>query len=342
MTATEVERLVRTELRRGDRVRLKSPEAIAATLDTDGRLDALPFMREMLEFADRDLVVEARADKTCDTINMTGPNRKMSGTVHIKGARCDGSAHGGCQAYCLLFFKEAWLEPVTDDVQPDSSESASPREDWASQASQESDLTLRLDGFAHPADNHYRCQATELLAASSPLTGRSHYLNDLRTRNVPLSKALRALPFALVNRFQRASQRLPSWLRIAGGRRFPSVRGRVVGDDWPDSQLLDLQPGDLVEVRSREEIEATLDTSQKNRGLWFDEEMLAYCGHRGKVRHRVERLIDEKTGRMLKIKRDLVVVEGMVGCTGVYHSLCPRSVIAMWREAWLRKVDPGE
>jgi hypothetical protein len=41
---------------------------------------------------------------------------------------------------------------------------------------------------------------------------------------------------------------------------------------------------------------------------------------------------------MLKIRKDTVIVEGMVGCAGVYHNLCPRAVIAFWREAWLRKV----
>ena len=51
----------------------------------------------------------------------------------------------------------------------------------------------------------------------------------------------------------------------------------------------------------------------------------------------MERLIDEKTGRMLRIKKDLYVVAGMVGCQGIYHKLCTRSVIAMMREAWLAR-----
>ena len=36
----------------------------------------------------------------------------MHNTVHLRRTRCDGAAHGGCQAACLLFWKEAWLERV--------------------------------------------------------------------------------------------------------------------------------------------------------------------------------------------------------------------------------------
>ncbi|GAB3048403.1 hypothetical protein GCM10027053_03200 [Intrasporangium mesophilum] len=366
MTAADVQARVRSEFHRGDRVRLKSVDEIVGTLDADGTLDRLPFMREMLQFAGRDLTVAARADKTCDTIDMTGPNRRMTGTVHIVGARCDGSAHGGCQAYCNLFFKEAWLEPAPpaeetgrpelDGPELDGPELDGPELDGPELDGPDAGLadrpisapsvvqrdTLPMEGvdeFAVTGADTYRCQATELIRASSPLTGRSHYLRDVLTRNVPISTILRAIPYAVVNRYQRASMKLPAALRLFDGHRLPRVRGGVVDRQWPPTEPLDLQPGDLVEVRSREEIEATLDSNQKNRGLWFDEEMLAYCGHQGRVRHRVERLIDEKTGRMLRITRDLVVIEGMSGCAGLYHSLCPRSVIAMWREAWLRKID---
>ncbi|MGW5238141.1 hypothetical protein ACWEOW_04345 [Monashia sp. NPDC004114] len=346
MTAADVQARVRSEFHRGDRVRLKSVDEIVSTLDADGTLDRLPFMREMLQFAGRELTVAARADKTCDTIDMTGPNRRMTGTVHIVGARCDGSAHGGCQAYCNLFFKEAWLEPAPPAEDAGRPEPGGPDAGLSDQPVSAPSVvqfdTLPMEGvdeFAVTGPNTYRCQATELIRASSPLTGRSHYLRDVKTRNVPISTMLRAIPYAVVNRYQRASMKLPAALRLFDGHRLPRVRGGVVDRQWPQTEPLNLQPGDLVEVRGREEIEATLDSNQKNRGLWFDEEMLAYCGHQGRVRHRVERLIDEKTGRMLRITRDLVVIEGMSGCAGLYHSLCPRSVIAMWREAWLRKID---
>ena len=46
--------------------------------------------------------------------------------VHLEELRCDGSAHGGCQAGCLLYWKEPWLvrlEPqegaAAAEVEPD-------------------------------------------------------------------------------------------------------------------------------------------------------------------------------------------------------------------------------
>jgi hypothetical protein len=57
----------------------------------------------------------------------------------------------------------------------------------------------------------------------------------------------------------------------------------------------------LVQVRSPDEIEATLDEKGMNRGLSFDREMLPYCGRTVRVKDTVDRIIDDRTGRMLKI-----------------------------------------
>jgi hypothetical protein len=185
----------------------------------------------------------------------------------------------------------------------------------------------------------YRCQATQLLDATEELPPARHYLDDLRTRNVPLTRFARAMAAIGINRYQMFSLfHLPKPLRYRDGRQLPAVRGKVSADEWPDGPS-DLAAGDLVEVRSLEEIEATLDEGQRNRGLWFDGEMVRLCGRRGRILFRVERLIDEKTGRMLRIRKDLFVVSGMTGCVGTYHQLCTRSMIAMMRASWLRRID---
>ena len=172
VTVTQTRADTSSGFRRGDRVRLKSLDQIEATLDAEGRNDGLSFMREMLPFRGRILEVASRADKTCDTVNLLGCNRQMSGTVHIEGARCDGSAHVGCQAYCNLFFKEAWLERV-----PEGSRSVD-----AEAGDLTADLGERLDAYADAGPNHYRCQATQLLEATRPMKGLGHYITDLRTR----------------------------------------------------------------------------------------------------------------------------------------------------------------
>ena len=39
---------------------------------------------------------------------------RMRNAVHLE-ERCDGQAHGGCQAGCLVYWKEAWLKRVPAD-----------------------------------------------------------------------------------------------------------------------------------------------------------------------------------------------------------------------------------
>src|SRR5579872_4434574 len=101
----------RLGLRAGDVVEVRSQDEILATLDENGTLDAMPFMPEMLEFCGKRLRVYKRADKTCDFVEGWSL-RRITDTVHLEDNRCSGAAHGGCQAACLIFWKEAWLKRV--------------------------------------------------------------------------------------------------------------------------------------------------------------------------------------------------------------------------------------
>ena len=103
-------------------------------------------------------------------------------------------------------------------------------------------------------------------------------------------------------------------------------------------ETLNLQPGELVRVKSKEEIVKTLDTHNANRGMSFDGEMVRYCSREARVLRRVEQIIDEKSGRMLHLKTPCVVLES-VTCTGPYHRQCPRAIYPYWREIWLERVD---
>src|SRR6185503_19428316 len=99
-----------SELRAGDWVTVRSKEEILRTLDRDGQLDGMPFMPEMFAFCGQRFQVHKRAHKTCDTVFPTR-SRRVDRAVHLE-TRCDGQAHGGCQAGCLIFWKEAWLKPA--------------------------------------------------------------------------------------------------------------------------------------------------------------------------------------------------------------------------------------
>jgi hypothetical protein len=326
------------ELRIGELVEVRSAEEILATLDEQGRLDALPFMPEMLRFAGRRLRVYKRAVKACDTIGNTGMYR-MERAVHLEGARCDGSAHGGCQAACLLYWKEAWLKPVPPDAEAPAAEPAA-APDGAAGCTVATLLEATRAPSAEPDEERYSCQATEMpKAAPVHIAGWDlrQYAQDVRVGNARPLQAVRGLAVHLFNKYQAASTRfLPRRLRIHGGDQYPFLQGRLEGRT--PKELLDLQPGELVEVKSKEEILETLDKTGHNRGLRFDVEMLKYCGRRARVRSRVSRIVDEKTGRMLRLPGDCIILEGVI-CTADYHQFCPRSIYPYWREIWLRRVE---
>ena len=101
---------------------------------------------------------------------------------------------------------------------------------------------------------------------------------------------------------------------------------------------LNLQPGDWVEIRSFEEIFATLNSEGKYRGLAFTTEMLHYCGRRFKVFKRLENIILDATGEMRTIKTPTVILEN-VFCNGEAHGNCDRTCFCFWREKWLKPVS---
>ena len=84
--------------------------------------------------------------------------------------------------------------------------------------------------------------------------------------------------------------------------------------------------------------------ADRTRGLWFDWEMVPYCGGRYRVKDRVERIIDEHTGQMIEIASDCLILDGVV-CSGECSTgrwFCPREIYPYWREAWLRRVEGAD
>ncbi len=320
---------------RGQTVRVRSREEILATLDETGSLHGQLFMPEMLQFCGQEIPVGARAHKTCDIIGLGGTSLKLTNTVHLDNVRCDGSAHGGCQAGCLLFWREEWLEwpeepgvPIAPAPEPDA-HAVAVTEDMLDAAT----MTVREPG----TEAVYRCQATDITGATTKqrLRNVSQFADDVRSRNVSFWFMLRGLIIEVFNSYQRrARKKLPRWLQLAGGRDWPFYGGTGTGER---TTRLHLQPGELVEVKSKEEIMATLDHENKNRGMWFDQEQLIYCGTRARVSRQVTRIVDERTGKMIKLG-DCVVLDN-VFCIGQYRLSCPRGATPYWREAWLKRVD---
>lgn len=310
--------------RRGDLLRVRSADDILSTLDSDGTVDGLLFMPEMLKFAGREFHVQASAHKTCDG---AGSLRQMDRSVHLEGLRCDGSAHGGCQAGCLLYWREEWLAPAAEPHEPIPATTDIAQERLAS-----STRTTDSSG-----ESVYRCQATDVLQASRPLSRYNpiHYVRDLTSGNVSFRALLTSLCLDAFKKYQYLSKRyFPRWLLIRDGRPYPFYQGTGTGTRTP---VVDLSPRQPVAVRTKDEIMATLNSENRNRGMWFDQEMIPYCGTGTRVERHVQRIIDESTGKMIKLS-DCVVLENVV-CQGLYHGLCQRSIPQYWRSAWLRPMD---
>lgn len=342
-------------LRAGELVEVRSKEEILSTLDPKGRLEALPFMPEMLDFCGKRFQVYKRADKTCDTIDNLG-GRRMFRTVHLGDLRCDGSSHGGCQARCLLFWKEAWLKRVDSDSSPSTSNKTGESFDSGSQpvpakeglvtieTLMQSTLVSSVD--SSPEGVVYSCQATEHLKASTPLPWWDfrQYLRDMWTGNVSIFEMLRAIVFWIFSKTLKLGAyraQITVYNRIQkkrGGCPYPFREGSLTKTP---SEELNLQPGELVQVKSHDEVLATLDRRNRNRGLSFDVEMVSYCGGQYKVIQRVEDIIHEKTGKMIRLPGVCVMLEG-VTCRAEYSRnrvFCRRAIHSFWREIWLRRVE---
>ena len=210
----------------------------------------------------------------------------MKDSVHLEGVRCDGAGHDGCQAGCLIFWKEAWLKRAANDLVS------------AESLKHPSGVPPEIGGFctvesilaasrttSPVGEILYACQATDVPQFTSRMSfwDPRQYIRDLRSGNLKSglagdSQDHRLLEFilAIIRLFQASVIGFFNEVQDRRqGSRYPFIEGSAAKTPV---ELLDLQPGELVEVRSKEEIIATLGRDQRNRGLWFDSEMLPYCG----------------------------------------------------------------
>jgi hypothetical protein len=336
-------------LRAGELVEVRSEAEILATLDEQATLDGVPFMPEMLAYCGQRFHVFRRADKTCDAAT-TQPGahiRRLHDTVHLEGLRCDGSAHGGCQANCLTFWKEAWLTRIDGPGAPDAGDGVEVGTvlapvDTVLPIANVTRATLedatRTDSGAPGETPVYSCQATEVgNLPPLPWWEPQQYVRDFRSGNIGVRVFLRGMLILLFNKFQAANNMFfPRFKLIRGGRRYPFFEGKLTGRT--PKEELNLQPGEIVEIKSRQEIEATLNERGENRGLRFGITMVPYCGQRARVLTRVHKIIDEASGEMVTMKTPCIILEN-VTCRIDNFQFCPRAIYPYWREIWLRRVD---
>jgi hypothetical protein len=335
----------------GEWVEVRSKEEILRTLDHNGRLEGMPFMPEMFEFCGQRFRVYKSAHKTCD------PNyrsRRIRNAVHLE-TRCDGEAHGGCQAGCLLFWKIAWLKPVGPEQDavgvgmlpgdrggpsnPECMESAV----WNGVQEQTS----------HASDGGpvYICQATRV-QYEEPLTWWDirQYIEDYLSGNVGLWQLFSGFVYSMYYNLSQAGVGVGPAMRwfyntacpLWRGSKWPRKTGTIPEGQPTPTATLNLQPGELVRIKSHDDILRTVNTGSWNRGLWWDAELVPYCGGTYRVAKRVYKVIDEKNGKMVHMKSPSILLDNVV-CQARYspcRMFCPRSTYAYWREIWLERVEP--
>jgi hypothetical protein len=325
-------------IRVGGWVQVLESEEIGRTLDERGCLEGLPFMPEMQQFTGRVLQVQQRAERTC----VHPPQSRfphLPGCFTLVALRCDGSAHGGCQLGCMFFWKEAWLRPVegpdttgaetdttgveTETARPDTA--ADPRK----RSAERTEAGVRSARPPAGARGVYTCQGTELPRATIP--------GDPPWNPLPYLRLLRDgtyTPIELAGALGRmVSRRLVATMSRRGST------GRLHADRLhAGGGPLRLRPGDWVKVRSANDIRRTLDPTGKLDGLAFGGDMDRDCGRVFRVRDRVERIIDERSGR-LRAVANTVVLDGSL-CDRYLG--CARGMPVLWREAWLQRAAPPD
>jgi hypothetical protein len=173
------------------------------------------------------------------------------------------------------------------------------------------------------------------------------YVEDITSRNLGLVTLFQGTSFSLFRAIihfgvgYRLLVAAYNWYqRRRGGSSLPWVTGRL--KKTPHVEL-NLQPGEWVRVKTFDEILNTLDTNNKNRGLGFDTgEMRLHCGKLYRVERRVERIINDRTGKMLTFSNPCIVLENVYcsGTTTQTRMFCPRAITPYWREAWLERTTP--
>ena len=98
-----------------------------------------------------------------------------------------------------------------------------------------------------------------------------------------------------------------------------------------------LRAGEWVEVRSKEEILATLDKNGRMEGLPFMPQMFEYCGKRFRVYRRAHKTCD-----FVYTVRSRALPNGVhlaLRCDGKEYGGCQHACLLYWKDAWLKRLD---
>ena len=152
----------------------------------------------------------------------------------------------------------------------------------------------------------YFCQASELFKVTNTLTRRDQLkrcVYEVRTGQCGAVEMVR---------------RVAIWL-------FWRIRRRLLGE-YPHGRhtstptgSLDLKPGEWVEVQPMKSICETLSPKGLNRGLSFSPDMRLACGRCYRVNDRVDRIIEDGTGKMRHLQNTVSLEGSLCSCPHILH-----------------------
>lgn len=175
------------------------------------------------------------------------------------------------------------------------------------------------------------CQLRWLDDTCRPLSPAQRALLFLRQKALGARRRVKAVAARTRGTSPEPYGGRPAWEQREDGTAVEKVRARP---------SLGLRAGDLVEVRSREEIRSTLDSEGKHDGLKFMRPMGEYCGKRFRVLKPVRLVVDEHERTMKRTRRTVILENGICHGRGLYgREGCDRSCFFFWKEAWLRKIE---
>lgn len=256
----------------------------------------------------------------------------------------------------MIYWKTDWLKQVEDGstrlINASSASDSSERSAYIGGVCTEDDVSRATlsPTVGENSARRYSCQATQLPYASKDLSPWDirQYLEDITSGNVGLARWIRGFIYISYQNLINLGIGLGQPLRLLfdfvnplwGGPKYPRWPGTIPAGEQTPIATLNLQEGELVRVKSHDEILATCSTEYKNRGLYFDGEMVPYCGGTYRVHKRVTQILDEKTGEMMPMKTPCIILEDVV-CKARYSNcrmFCPREIYPYWREIWLERI----
>jgi hypothetical protein len=247
------------ELHCGDIVTVKTAAEIMHGLDINGTLDGLPFMPEMVDFCGKNYRVSTRVVQVTIDALATPLYResyvrefKNNDVVMLEDLRCSGTEHGGCQRGCKIFWKQAWLKKIED---------ARAQPNLIAEGKTQLLTLLKTES----GSGSYFCQSSEFQMATDQLSFMQR-----------LKKCLCAINFGNCSPSEMM-KRIAVWSWWKARKKLMGVYPHGNCKPTPVA-VLNLQPGELVEVKLKEEIFNTLDKNGMNRGLHFSADMIPFCG----------------------------------------------------------------